>query len=96
MKLLKEDMLLSADFDAITKQIQQLHPDFFSQLSARAIKKLTPLDLKYCAYLHLQMNTSQIAQAMHVEAQSVRMFKYRLKQKFGLDKDTDLEEFLRS
>lgn len=95
-KLLKEGMLLSADFEAITKQIQQLHPDFFSQLSAKAVKKLTPLDLKYCAYLHLQMNTTQIAQALHVEPHSVRMFKYRLKQKFGLNKDVDLEEFLRS
>lgn len=95
-KLLKEEMLLSADFEDITRQIQQLHPDFFSQLSAKAVKKLTPLDLKYCAYLHLQMSTAQIAQALHVEAHSVRMFKYRLKQKFGLDKDTDLEQFLRS
>lgn len=94
-KLLKEEMLLSADFEDTTKQIQQLHPDFFKQLSAKAIKKLTPLDLKYCAYLHLQMNTTQIAQALHVAPHSVRMFKYRLKQKFGLDKDVDLEEFLR-
>lgn len=94
-KLLKEEVLMSADFEEVTKLIQQLHPDFFRQLSAKAIKKLTPLDLKYCAYIHLQMSTNQIAQAMHVEAQSVRMFKYRLKQKFGLDKDTDLEEFLR-
>lgn len=94
-KLLKEEMLLSADFETITKQIQELHPDFFSQLSAKAIRKLTPLDLKYCAYLHLQMNTTQIAQALHIEPHSVRMFKYRLKQKFGLDKGTDLEEFLR-
>ncbi|MGJ1482978.1 helix-turn-helix transcriptional regulator [Sphingobacterium multivorum] len=94
-KLLKEEMLISADFQDVINQIQLLHPDFFSQLSARAVKKLTPLDLKYCAYIHLQMSTNQIAQAMHVEAQSVRMFKYRLKQKFGLDKDTDLEKFLR-
>lgn len=94
-KLLKEEMLISADFEEVIKQIQLLHPDFFSQLSTKAVKKLTPLDLKYCAYIHLQMSTNQIAQVMHVEAQSVRMFKYRLKQKFGLDKDTDLEEFLR-
>ncbi|WP_053003981.1 hypothetical protein [Sphingobacterium sp. Ag1] len=94
-KLLKEEKLISADFQDVINQIQLLHPDFFSQLSAKAVKKLTPLDLKYCAYIHLQMNTKQIAQVMHVEAQSVRMFRYRLKQKFGLDKDTDLEEFLR-
>jgi len=94
-RLLKEERLMSADFEELTKQIQLLHPDFFSQLSAKAIKKLTPLDLKYCAYIHLQMTTTQIAQAMHVEAQSVRMFKYRLKQKFGLDRETDLDAFLR-
>ncbi|SDD27407.1 hypothetical protein SAMN04487894_107187 [Niabella drilacis] len=95
-KLLKEEMLLNADFEEIKLQIQQLHPGFFNQLSEKAVQKLTPLDVKYCAYLHLQMTTKQIAQALHVEPQSVRMFKYRLKQKFGLDKDTNLEEFLQA
>ena len=50
--------------------------------------------LKYCAYIYLQMSTKQIAQVLHVEAQSVRMFKYRLKQKFSLPKEADLETFL--
>lgn len=93
-KLLKEEMLLRADFDDVKMQIQQLHPTFFNQLTEKAVQKLTPLDLKYCAYIYLQMTTKQIAQALHVEPQSVRMFKYRLKQKFGLGKDVDLEKFL--
>ncbi|WP_133166382.1 helix-turn-helix transcriptional regulator [Sphingobacterium haloxyli] len=75
-------------------QIQKLHPDFFKRLSDKAIQKLTLLDQKYCTYLYLKMTTKQIAQALHVEPQSVRMFKYRLKQKFGLDKEVDLEDFL--
>lgn len=94
-KLLKEEMLLRADFEDVKMQIQQLHPTFFNQLTEKAVQKLTALDLKYCAYLYLQMNTKQIAQALHIEPQSVRMFKYRLKQKFGLGKDVDLEVFLR-
>lgn len=93
-KLLKEEMLLRADFDDIKMQIQDLHPNFFNRLSEKALQKLTPLDLRYCAYLHLKMTTKQIAQVLHVAPQSVRMFKYRLKQKFGLDKDSDLEAFL--
>lgn len=93
-KLLKEETLLNADFEDIKWQIQQLHPTFFSQLIERANQKLTPLDLRYCAYIYLQMSTKQIAQVLHVEAQSVRMFKYRLKQKFGLSKESDLETFL--
>ena len=93
-KLLKEEQLLHADFEDIKMQIQQLHPNFFNRLSEKAQQKLTPLDLRYCAYIHLKMTTKQIAQTLHVAPQSVRMFKYRLKQKFGLDKESDLEEFL--
>ena len=40
------------------------------------------------------MTTKQIAQLLHVDVQSVRMFKYRLKQKFGLEKDANLGQFL--
>jgi len=93
-KLLREETLLNADFENIKLQIQQLHPNFFSQLIDKANQKLTPLDLRYSAYIYLQMSTKQIAQVLHIEAQSVRMFKYRLKQKFGLSKESDLESFL--
>lgn len=93
-KLLKEEMLIQSDFEDIRMQIQELHPDFFNRLSDKASQKLTPLDLKYCTYLYLRLTTKQIAQALHVEPQSVRMFKYRLKQKFGLGKEEDLEDFL--
>lgn len=93
-KLIKEEMLLQSDFEDIKMQVQELHPDFFNRLSEKAVQKLTPLDLKYCTYLYLKMTTKQIAQALHIEPQSVRMFKYRLKQKFGLGKEEDLEDFL--
>ncbi|MFD2966508.1 helix-turn-helix transcriptional regulator [Sphingobacterium bambusae] len=93
-KLIKEEMLMQADFEVIKMQIQELHPEFFKRLAALAKQKLTPLDLRYCTYLSLNMTTKQMAQALHVEPQSVRMFKYRLKQKFGLGKDSDLEDLL--
>ena len=93
-KLIKEEMLMQSDFEDIKLQVQELHPDFFNRLNEKAVQKLTPLDLKYCTYLYLKMSTKQIAQVLHVEPQSVRMFKYRLKQKFGLGKEEDLERFL--
>ena len=93
-KLIKEEMMMHAGFDDIKMQIQQLHPDFFNRLNEKSVQKLTSLDLKYCTYIYLKMHTKQIAQNLNVEPQSVRMFKYRLKQKFGLSKKVDLEEFL--
>lgn len=93
-KILKEEMILDNDFEQAKLQIQQVHPHFFQLLNDKAQKKLTLLDLKLCAYLYLQMDTRQIAQLMHVEAKSVRMSRYRIKQKLGLDKDDDLNAFL--
>ncbi|RPE12787.1 hypothetical protein EGT74_04380 [Chitinophaga lutea] len=93
-KILKEEMMLDGNFEQAKIQIQQVHPDFFFLLSERAQKKLTLLDLKLCAYFYLQMDTRQIAQLMHIEAKSVRMSRYRIKQKLGLDREDDLNSFL--
>lgn len=93
-KLLKEEVNMDADFDELKLQIQELHPNFFALLNEKATKKLTQLDLRYATYIYMQLSTRQIAQLLHIEEQSVRMFKYRLKQKFQLDKDQDLDNFL--
>jgi hypothetical protein len=93
-KIWNEELLLDNDFEEAKFQIQQLHPEFFSVLNEKAQQKLTALDLKLCAYLHLKMDTKKIAQMMHIEAKSVRMSRYRIKQKLGLGKDEDLNLFL--
>ncbi|QDW23534.1 hypothetical protein FFJ24_001295 [Pedobacter sp. KBS0701] len=93
-KIWNEELLLDNDFEEAKFQIQQVHPEFFSLLNQRAQQKLTALDLKLCAYLHLKMDTKKIAQLMHIEAKSVRMSRYRIKQKLGLGKDEDLKLFL--
>jgi DNA-binding CsgD family transcriptional regulator len=93
-KIWNEELLLDNDFEQAKFQIQQLHPEFFSLLNQRAQQKLTALDLKLCAYLHLKIDTKKIAQIMHIEAKSVRMSRYRIKQKLGLRKEEDLNLYL--
>ncbi|HJT72389.1 MAG TPA: hypothetical protein VJ720_00185, partial [Chitinophaga sp.] len=93
-KIWNEELLLDDDFEDVKLQIQRVHPEFFSQLNEKALQKLTPLDLKLCAYLHLKIDTKKIAQMLHVEPKSVRMSRYRIKQKLGLGKDEDLNIFL--
>jgi DNA-binding CsgD family transcriptional regulator len=41
------------------------------------------------------MDTKQIATLLKVEPKSVRMTKYRLKQKLNLEKEEELDEYLR-
>ncbi|WP_223608056.1 hypothetical protein [Chryseobacterium sp. OSA05B] len=50
--------------------------------------------MKLCAYLYLKMYTRQVSKLMHIEPKSVRMSRYRIKQKLDLDKEEDLNAFL--
>ena len=92
-QVVKEVGLVDKDFEKAKFRIQEVHPDFFRSISEKALQRLTALDLKYCSYIYLGMDTKQIAHLLHVEPKSVRMAKYRLKKKFGLDEDTDLDTF---
>lgn len=95
-QIIREENLLDSDFEKEKFKIQEIHPNFFKILNEKAKQKLTSLDLKYCAYFYLGMNTKQIANILNVEPKSVRMTKYRLKQKFELDAEIDLIQFLKS
>ena len=95
-RIINEEIIIDKDFEEIKMQIQKVHPEFFFALSEKSRQRLTDLDLKYCAFIYLKMSTAQIAQMMHVETQSVRMSKYRIKQKLGLAKEDDLSKFIKN
>lgn len=94
-QILREETLVDGDFERTKFHIQELHPNFFQHLTEQAQQKLTLLDQKYCAYLYFGMETKQIALLLNVEPKSVRMAKYRLKQKFNLNSETDLVDYLK-
>lgn len=93
-KILNEELRTDEDFENFKSEFKGVHPDFFNRLAQHAKQKLTPLDLRYCAYISMKLNSKQIANILHVEPKSVRMTKYRLKQKLGLEKENTLEEFM--
>lgn len=76
--------------------LNQIHPGFFSVLQERAGNSLTRLDLKYCAYILMGLDTKEVANRLGVEPKSIRMARYRLKQKLELDKDDNLDLFIHS
>ena len=94
-QLLRDEHNIDTNFEKTQYRLEQVHPSFFKNITQYAQQKLTPLDQKYCAYFYLNLDTKEIANLLHVEAKSVRMTKYRLKQKFGLDAQTDLIHFLK-
>ena len=74
-------------------RFQQVHTDFYKNLG-KIYPELTPNELRICAFLKLNMNTKDIAAITFQSTNSIGVARYRLRQKFGLDKEENLTNFL--
>ncbi len=72
---------------------ENVNPMFIRQLSERH-PALTSKDVKYCCYLRMNMSNSDIRHLLGINQESVRMHKYRLKNKMALLKDQDLRLYV--
>lgn len=93
-RIINEEIRLDKDFDAIKNDFKDIQPEFIEKLQLQSNPKLTTLDLRYCTYVKLNLSTKQMAAILHVEPSTIRMTKYRLKQKLNLDKTDNLYDFL--
>lgn len=93
-RMLKEEMRLEEVVEKSAKEFKNIHPDFFQKLKDQSEDRLSSLELKHCAYIHLHLSTKEISAAFHIEPKSVRVSKYRIKQKLKLDKEVDLDRYL--
>ena len=93
---LKNEQLVDRNLNNIQDIIKEVQPNFFKKLHEISTVKLTNLDIKYAAYIYMNMGNIQIASVLNVDPKTVSVTKYRLKQKLGLSKDVDLESFIRT
>jgi len=92
IKMSANDTKLWDDFKVY---FEQTNPDFL-YLLAENYPGLTPIDLKYCCYLKMNMSNDDIRNLLGINQESVRTHKYRLKRKMSLTKNQDLRGFLRA
>lgn len=89
-KSLEEDQ----EFELLKSSFENTNPRFFSVLQEKAQASLTKLDLKYCGYIKMGMGTKEIANLMNIEPKSMRMARYRIRQKLNLEKEQDLDSYI--
>lgn len=95
-RIIDNGIAIDDDFDTFKQNFENVYPKFFSKLQQKANNDLTQLDLKYCAYINMGLNAKEIGNLLHIEPTSVRMARYRLKQKLALEKEEDLTSFINS
>ncbi|MCX2679810.1 LuxR C-terminal-related transcriptional regulator [Galbibacter sp. EGI 63066] len=81
-------------YNEIKTKFAEIRPEFIARLQQKAENKLTRLDLKYCSYILMELTNKEMASKLNVAPKSIRMARYRLKQKLNLQKDENLDKFI--
>lgn len=95
-RIISESHRQDEDFEALKSDFAEIHPEFFTRLQQKAGNSLTRLDLKYCSYILMGLSNKEIANRLGVEPKSIRMARYRIKQKLELGKEESLDQFVSS
>ena len=76
------------------RNFNQVHEEFFKKL-AQINNKLTPKDLKLCAYIKMNLSNKEIAPLMNITVRGVETHRFRLKKKLDL-KEKNIFEFIKT
>ncbi len=82
-------------WDSVEQQFQSIHPGFLKKLS-ELCPKLTPMELKICALLKLNISSKQIATFLCASVRTVDNHRLHIRQKLELPPDTNLTTYLAS
>ncbi|WP_268036372.1 helix-turn-helix transcriptional regulator [Algoriphagus sp. PAP.12] len=93
-KLIAQNAKIDQGYDEIKTEIEEVQPEFVSRLQEKSENNLTRLDLKYCSYILMGLSNKEIANKLNIDPKSIRMAKYRIKQKLKLEKEDDLTQFI--
>lgn len=93
MKKLDNSIHGEGDWKRFEYNFNELHEDFFEKLLKR-YPKLTPKDLKLCAYLKMNLSTKEIAPLMAISVRGVEIHRYRLRKKLQIATSENISNFL--
>jgi DNA-binding CsgD family transcriptional regulator len=74
-------------------RFREVHSEFYNRLS-NDFPGLTPNEIRLCAFIKLNLTTKEIAQISHKTEHSIKIARYRLRQKLGLVRDENLTVFI--
>ena len=93
-KTIKENIDSDNDWEQFKLHFEEVHIGFFNKLKTD-FPKLTPNELKLCAYIRINLTSKEIAQMLHNTAETINKSRYRLRKKLNLTTAVDLGEFIR-
>lgn len=94
-KIIEDNLNIDKEWNQFKVLFEKVHHGFFYRLK-QDFPNLTEHDLRFCAYIKINLSPKEIARIINIGSNSVKTFRNRLKKKLALDLDTSLDDFLRN
>ena len=91
--IIDDNLNIKKDWNVIEKAINDADKDFFKKLK-KLHPNLSPNDLRFCAFLRLNLSSKEIAPLLNISARSVEIKRYRLRKKMDLEHETNLVDYI--
>jgi tetratricopeptide (TPR) repeat protein len=89
LRLLDNHAQNDEQWEQFKSQFESVHSGFFQRLLAQQ-PNLTAFDLRYCAYLRMNLTSKEIANLLGTSLRSVETQRYRLRKKLSIPGEQDL------
>jgi len=93
IRMLDENLKSEDDWAIFQTNFDRIHENFFRNLHTK-YADLTPNDLRFCAYLRLNLSSKDIAHLMNISLKGVEVGRYRIRKKIGIPSTKSLTEFM--
>jgi DNA-binding CsgD family transcriptional regulator len=91
--LIHQTILTENDWEKFKTLFEKIHPGFFLKLKEN-VADITTAELRLAVLTRLHLNTKQIAAILAISPNSVNKTRQRLRQRFQLHTDSNMQEFI--
>ncbi len=93
IRTIDKDLEGVGDWSAFAENFDQVHGKFITRLKEK-FPELTPQEIKFSAYIRMNLNTKEIANLLGISVRGVEIGRYRVRKKLGLSRQDSLSDFL--
>ena len=93
VKKIDDNISSHDDWKTFENNFERAHEEFIKKLKT-SYPKLTPGDLRLCAYLRMNLSSKEIAPLLGISVRGLENHRYRLRKKMGLEADANLNEVM--
>ncbi len=93
VKSIDRDLSATEGWEQFQNNFDQVHGNFITRLKEH-YTDLTPQELKFSAYIRMNLNTKEIANLLNISVRGVEIGRYRIRKKLKLERKDNLSDFI--